>query len=95
MEFVEELDAGMLLMYQLVPVGRGRAIREAALDLSSNERLIRFIAEAQQYTRAIIEPVAGPQYWPFLLDRAGIHGGPLLRLAEAVFHGCSAGRGFV
>jgi radical SAM protein with 4Fe4S-binding SPASM domain len=39
--------------------------------------------------------VAGPQYWPFLLQEAGIRGGPLLRLAELVFHGCSAGRGFV
>ena len=95
MELVEELDTGILLMYQLVPVGRGRAIGEAALDLGANERLIRFIAEAQQHTQAIIEPVAGPQYWPFLLDRAGIRKGPLLRLAETVFHGCSAGRGFI
>jgi len=57
--------------------------------------LIRFIAQAQRTARAIMEPVAGPQYWPFLLQRAGIHDGPLLRLAETVFHGCSAGRGFV
>jgi radical SAM protein with 4Fe4S-binding SPASM domain len=57
--------------------------------------LIRFMAQAQRDTRAIMEPVAGPQYWPFLLQRAGIQGGPLLRLAEKVFHGCSAGRGFV
>ena len=42
-----------------------------------------------------MEPVAGPQYWPFLLQRARIYSGPLLRLAESVFHGCSAGRGFV
>jgi len=92
---VDELGAGILLVYQLVPVGRGRGIREAALDLSANERLIRFMAQAQSVTRAIMEPVAAPQYWPFLLRRAGIHSGPLLRLAETVFHGCSAGRGFV
>jgi radical SAM protein with 4Fe4S-binding SPASM domain len=53
------------------------------------------MVEAQRTTRAIMEPVAGPQYWPFLLQRAGIRSGPLLRLAETVFHGCSAGRGFV
>jgi radical SAM protein with 4Fe4S-binding SPASM domain len=95
MTLVDELGTGILLMYQLVPVGRGRGIGEAALDLSANERLIRFIAQAQRTTRAIVEPVAGPQYWPFLLQRSGIDDGPLLRLAETVFHGCSAGRGFV
>jgi len=95
MALVDELGAGILLMYQLIPVGRGRGIERAALDVSANERLIRFMATAQRTTRAIMEPVAGPQYWPFLLQRAGISGGPLLRLAETVFHGCSAGRGFV
>lgn len=94
-DLVDELGTGILLMYQLVPVGRGRAVGQAALDLSANERLIRFIAQAQRTTRAIMEPVAGPQYWPFLLQRAGIRTGPLLGLAETVFHGCSAGRGFV
>ncbi len=95
MALVDELETAILIMYQLVPVGRGRGIEEAALDLGANERLIRFMARAQRELRAIMEPVAGPQYWPFLLQGAGIDGGPLLRLAETVFHGCSAGRGFV
>ena len=95
MDLVEELETGILLMYQLVPVGRGRGIGHAALDLEANERLIRFITRAQRTSRAIIEPVAGPQYWAFLLHRSGIRRGPLLRLAETAFHGCSAGRGFV
>ncbi len=95
MTLVDELDAGILLMYQLVPVGRGRNIKEKALNLKTNEQLIRFMAQAQQTTNAIMEPVAGPQYWPFLLQRAAIRSGPLLQLAEKVFHGCSAGRGFV
>jgi radical SAM protein with 4Fe4S-binding SPASM domain len=95
MALVDKLEAGLLLMYQLVPVGRGRGIRDAALDLGANEKLIRFMAKAQRTARAIMEPVAGPQYWSFLLERAGIRGGPLLRLGETVFHGCSAGRGFI
>jgi radical SAM protein with 4Fe4S-binding SPASM domain len=95
MALVDELGTAILIMYQLVPVGRGRSIEDAALDLGANERLIRFMRQAQRDTRAIMEPVAGPQYWPLLLQGAGIKGGPLLRLAEAVFHGCSAGRGFV
>ncbi len=92
---VNDLQASILLMYQLVPVGRGRGIQEAALDLSANEKLIRFMAQTQRTAKAIMEPVAGPQYWPFLLQQQGIRDGALLRLAEVVFHGCSAGRGFV
>ncbi|HVP93359.1 MAG TPA: radical SAM protein [Acidobacteriota bacterium] len=95
MTLVDELDTGILLIYQLVPIGRGRGISKAALDLGANERLIRFMARAQRASRAIMEPVAGPQYWPFLLQHNGINSGPLMRLAETVFHGCSAGRGFV
>jgi radical SAM protein with 4Fe4S-binding SPASM domain len=95
MALVDELNTAILIMYQLVPVGRGRGIEKAALDLGANERLIRFMVQAQRGARAIMEPVAGPQYWSFLLHRDGIKEGPLLRLAEQVFHGCSAGRGFV
>lgn len=91
---VEDLDAGILLMYQLVPVGRGRDVNEAALDLEENERLIRFMARAQRSASAVMEPVAGPQYWPYLLQRACVKNGPALRLAEKFFHGCTAGRGF-
>jgi len=94
-QLVDELGAGILLMYQLVPVGRGRAINEQVLDLGANERLIRFMASAQHDALAIMEPVAGPQYWPFLLQQAGIRQGTMLRLAESVWHGCAAGRGFV
>ena len=54
MALVDELGTGILLMYQLVPVGRGRGIGEAALDRGDNERLIRFIARAQRTARAII-----------------------------------------
>jgi radical SAM protein with 4Fe4S-binding SPASM domain len=95
MRLIDELDTGILLMYQLVPVGRGQEIEESALDLGANEKLIRFMAHSQRDIKTIMEPVAGPQYWPFLLQRKGITGGLALKLAEKVFHGCSAGRGFV
>ena len=95
LRLVKELNAGVLLMYQLVPVGRGREIKKKALDSDANEQLTNFIAQAQRTSRAIIEPVAAPQYWPFLLQHSGIANGLMLRLAEMFFHGCSAGRGFV
>ncbi|UCD20486.1 MAG: radical SAM protein [candidate division WOR-3 bacterium] len=95
MDLVEDLDTGILLMYQLVPVGRGRAIEDAALGKAANEWLTRFMARAQSSTNAIMEPVAGPQYWSYLLKRAHISSGMLKYAAETFFHGCSAGRGFV
>ncbi len=95
LELVNELETGILLMYQLVPVGRGKSIEYASLDLSNNERLIKIIADAQKESEAIIEPVAGPQYWAYLLKQKNITKGPLLKLAEKLFFGCMAGRGFV
>ena len=95
LKLIDELQTGILLMYQLVPVGRGRKIENASLDLSSNERLIKLISQAQKNSHAVIEPVAGPQYWAYLLKQKGISSGIMLKLAEKVFHGCTAGRGFV
>ena len=91
----DELGAAILIVYQLVAVGRGQGIGDAALSMDANERLINGLVRAQRCSVAVIEPVAGPQYWACLLDRAGIRGGLLLHGAEWLLHGCSAGRGFV
>lgn len=95
MALVDELKTAILLIYQLVPVGRGRVIEHAILDKNANEWLIEFMARAQRQTDAIMEPVAAPQYWSFLLKKARISSGMPLWLAEKVFHGCAAGRGFI
>ena len=95
MDLVDELNTGILLIYQLVPVGRGRVIEHAMLDRDANKWLVEFMAKAQRDTNAIMEPVAGPQYWPYLLKRAHISNGMQLWFAEKVFHGCAAGRGFI
>jgi radical SAM protein with 4Fe4S-binding SPASM domain len=94
-DFVDQHEASIMLMYQLVAVGRGGKIERATLKKSANENLSRLIAQKQKQTRAIIEPVAGPQYWPYILEKKGIQSGLLIKIAEQVFHGCAAGRGFV
>jgi radical SAM protein with 4Fe4S-binding SPASM domain len=94
-DFVDRQDASIMLMYQLVAVGRGEKIEKATLKKSANENLSRLIARKQKTSRTIIEPVAGPQYWPYLLEKRGVKNGFLTRLAERVFHGCAAGRGFL
>ncbi len=88
-------EAGIMLMYQLVAVGRGEKIEKATLKKSANKHLSELISEKQRTAKTIIEPVAGPQYWPFLLEKKGIRNGFGLKLAGKVFHGCAAGRGFV
>jgi radical SAM protein with 4Fe4S-binding SPASM domain len=94
-DFADDCGAGIMLMYQLVAVGRGEKIEKATLKKSANKYLSELISAKQKNAKTIIEPVAGPQYWPYLLEKKGIRGGPLLKLAGKLFHGCAAGRGFV
>jgi radical SAM protein with 4Fe4S-binding SPASM domain len=94
-DFVDNQDVSILLMYQLVAVGRGEKIEKATLKKSASEDLSRLISKKQKYTKTIIEPVAGPQYWPYILEKKGVENGMMFKFAENVFHGCAAGRGFV
>lgn len=94
-DFVDGRDVSIMLMYQLVAVGRGEKIEKATLKKSANENLSRLISKKQRHATTIIEPVAGPQYWPYLLEKKGFENGLKLKFAEKVFHGCAAGRGFV
>ena len=70
-DFVDGRDVSIMLMYQLVAVGRGEKIEKATLKKSANENLSRLISEKQRHATTIIEPVAGPQYWPYLLEKKG------------------------
>ena len=94
-DFADGCGAGIMLMYQFVAVGRGEKIEKATLKKSANKYLSKLIAAKQKIAKTIIEPVAGPQYWPYILEKNGIRDGSLLKLAGNFFHGCAAGRGFV
>lgn len=94
-DFTDNCGAGIMLMYQLVAVGRGGKIEKATLKKTANKYLSELIAQKQKIAKTIIEPVAGPQYWPYILEKEGIRDGLMLKLAGKVFHGCAAGRGFV
>ena len=94
-DFADSCGAGIMLMYQLVAVGRGEKIEKATLKKSANKYLSELIADKQKIAKTIIEPVAGPQYWPYILEKNGIRDGLMLKLAGNFFHGCAAGRGFV
>jgi radical SAM protein with 4Fe4S-binding SPASM domain len=94
-DFADELDASIMLMYQLVAVGRGENIAGITLKKSTNNNLSKLISLKQKHIKTIVEPVAGPQYWPYILEKKGNGNCFRLKLAEKVFHGCAAGRGFV
>ena len=95
MDFVDRQDVGIMLMYQLVAVGKGEKIEKATLKKNANHSLSELISNKQKTMKTIVEPVAGPQYWPYLLEKKGIKNGLKLSFAGKVFHGCCAGRGFV
>ena len=94
-DLVEELGSGIMLMYQLVPVGRGTEISRSALDMDYNKRLLTFLSEAQKNKSVLIEPVAGPQYWAHLMEKSGRNSDRWLKKANNAFYGCTAGRGLV
>ena len=95
-DFASEVDAQIILLYQLVPEGRG----EEEMELSMREylALTEMVAEKQKLSKPIIEPTCSPQYWAYLLeqkmDRKGKEIPNLeMKLAETLFKGCVAGSG--
>ncbi len=92
-EMADQAHADIVLVYQLVPVGRGDEIRDRALSADENRNLLDMVAHLQSGTRTVLEPVAAPQYWPHITNRRrGLTRSPG-RLARACFHGCVAGTG--
>jgi len=92
LDFASEVDAQIVLLYQLVPEGRG----EEEMELSMKEylALTEMVAEHQKTNRAIIEPTCSPQYWAHLISRNGNKPSKLgIKLAETLFKGCVAGSG--
>lgn len=93
LDFASEVGAQIVLLYQLVPSGRGR--EEMELSIREYRSLIEMVAEKQRTNRAIIEPTCSPQYWAYLIkthtngkaSRVG------MKLAQTLFKGCVAGSG--
>jgi len=92
LDFASEVDAQIVLLYQLVPEGRG----EEAMELSRKEykSLIEMVAGKQKVSKALIEPTCSPQYWAYLMTQNGNKPSPIgMKLAQTLFKGCVAGSG--
>jgi AdoMet-dependent heme synthase len=96
LDFASEAGAQIVLLYQLVPEGRGE--EEMELSMKEYRALTALVADKQKKNRAIIEPTCSPQYWAYLINEKTDHHGrqpPKLemKLAESLFKGCIAGSG--
>jgi len=92
LKLASEVNAQIVLLYQMVPEGRG----EKEMELSKREyrALTDMVAENQKTNRAIIEPTCAPQYWAYLLSRNGHKPSRFsMKLAQTLFKGCVAGSG--
>jgi len=91
--FCHDIQADIMLCYQLVTMGRGLEISSSALTPEENRHLVETIRALQKDAITIVEPVAAPQYWPHLLGLDGT--GPKPTTPGTLFHGCAAGWGLV
>ena len=94
LDFASEVNAQIVLLYQLVPEGRGEEDME--LSMREYKALTEMVADKQKANRSIIEPTCSPQYWAYLMSRnSNGHkpSGLAMKLAETLFKGCVAGSG--
>ncbi len=96
LDFASEVDAQIVLLYQLVPEGRGE--EEMELSMKEYRSLTELVVDKQKVSRAIIEPTCSPQYWAYLINLKMDHKGRPppkieMKLAEVLFKGCVAGSG--
>jgi radical SAM protein with 4Fe4S-binding SPASM domain len=90
LDLADELEAEIVLLYQLVPAGRGE---RDGWELSPEEyaALLELVRQRQRRAKPIIEPTCSPQYWAYLLQRKGKE--RWRKLAAGFFKGCVAGSG--
>jgi len=90
LDFASEVNAQIVLLYHLVPQGRGGEQME--LSIEEYRTLTELVVDRQRTNKAIIETVCAPQYWAYLIRRNG-WGVLGLGLAGKFLKGCVAGSG--
>jgi radical SAM protein with 4Fe4S-binding SPASM domain len=90
LDLADELDAEIVLLYQVIPMGRAKDDLE--LSVEEYAALTKLVSQRQKNSRPIIEPICSPQYWAYLVRRNG-RGALGMKLAQIAFKGCVAGSG--
>jgi AdoMet-dependent heme synthase len=90
LDLADEVESQIVLLYQVVPQGRGSG---DGLELTQQQyaELIKYVAERQKTATPVIEPTCSPHYWAYLLKKNGKDGKH--GFADKVFRGCAAGWG--
>jgi radical SAM protein with 4Fe4S-binding SPASM domain len=92
LDLAQDLRASIVLVYHLIPCGRGEEISDIQLDTEQYRQFLEILWRKQRSQRYIIEAVCSPQYWSVLLKRRP-RPPSVLRFAQNLFHGCVAGWG--
>lgn len=82
-------------IYNLVPFGRGDAIRDDVLEAGDLKALLDLMLRKQREVSAILIPVATPEYWAYALQRRGLRNRQLIRFLGQFIGGCLADKGMV
>ena len=94
-DYGSEIGVYSYFIYNFVPIGRGGAIREYALGRENFKALLDLILRKQREVRAIIIPVAAPEYWAYALQRRGLHDRRLIGFLGHFIGGCLADKGMM
>ncbi|RCV63755.1 Radical SAM superfamily enzyme [Methanophagales archaeon] len=94
-DYGDRIGVYSYFIYNFVPFGRGEEIRDSALSEKEFKALLDLILVKQREARAILIPVAAPEYWTYVLQSRGIDRRLLINLFARFFGGCLAGNGMM
>ncbi len=94
-DYGDKIGVYSYFIYNFVPFGRGEEIRDYALGNDDFKTLLDLILKKQREVKAIIIPVASPEYWAYVLQSRGIHSRKLINFLGRFFGGCLAGKGMM
>ncbi|MHC1611124.1 MAG: radical SAM protein [Candidatus Methanospirareceae archaeon] len=94
-DYGDKIGVYSYFIYNFVPFGRGEEIRDYALGKDDFKALLDLILDKQREVRAIIIPVASPEYWAYALQCRGIHSRRVINFLGHLIGGCSAGKGMM
>ncbi len=89
LKLADKLGAYVVLLYQLIPFGRGEGLPELALSPEEFREVIEVTKKVQSEIKPVVAPVGLPQYWAYLISKSKIIG----KLAKRLVAGCIAGKG--
>jgi len=88
-KLADKIGAQVVLLYQLIPSGRGENLFDETLTSNSFANLIKELHSIQGEISPVTVPVGLPEYFAYLTKSLNLN----TKIASNVFKGCIAGRG--